>query len=239
MRDVRKYAKHQPFLEWKYILFEFNDSDEELMEAQKIAEDIGVDSMMFIVTNTRFRSERYLADRLFSFPRISPLVTVSPAASMQKVLRTGRAVLTHSNSRRQPSCHFFVDICNLLTCGVIRMEGWTLCTDGSYVDRIEVFGGNQLLSSGRPIHRRNDVPPVIKNAEGPNCGFILQFPFPKGEATVDLQIRVWMGEKSVWYNCTAQFPEFDPAVFAPRYHLPQAPLISPLSSELVSIQRAS
>jgi hypothetical protein len=39
MRDERKYATNNRFIEWKYILFEFNDSDEELIEAQKWRRD--------------------------------------------------------------------------------------------------------------------------------------------------------------------------------------------------------
>jgi organic radical activating enzyme len=238
MRDVRKYAKNKPFLEWKYILFEFNDSDAELIEAQKVAEDLGVDSMMFIVTNTRFLSKRFLSESLHSFPRVSPIVSISPAASMQKVLRTGRAVVARSGSSSGPPCLFFVDVCRLLTCGVIRVEGWVLGADGSYVDRIEAFVGDQLVSSCRPVHRRTDVPKVIKQAAGPDCGYIMQFPFtksvaaPHGEVAVKLQIRIRIGGSAVWYNCTAYFPEFDPASFAQRYHLPPDP-------NLVTIQRAN
>jgi organic radical activating enzyme len=236
MRDVRKYASPQTFLEWKYILFEFNDSDEELMEAQRVAEDLGVDSMMFIVTNTRFYSKRFLSERLYFLPRISPIVSVSPSAAMQKVLRPGRTENQRSKSSRGPNCLFFIDLCNLLTCGVIRMEGWVLCADGRYVDRIEVFADGQLVSSGRPIHRRSDVAKAIQQAVGPDCGYVLQFPFAgyknlakNGEISVDLQVRITIDKSVVTYDCTAYFQEFDPAVFTTRYVLP---------SELVRIGSA-
>ncbi|HEY3841034.1 MAG TPA: radical SAM protein [Bryobacteraceae bacterium] len=237
MRDVRRYADPHTFLEWKYILFEFNDSDEELMAAQRKAEELGVDSMMFIVTNTRFYSKRFLSERLYHLPRIIPIVSVSPAAAMQKVLRPGRTENHRSKASRGPSCLFFIDLCNLLTCGVIRMEGWALCGDGRYIDRIEVFIDGLLASSGRPIHRRADVPKVIKQAQGPDCGYILQFPFAagkmatqEGEIAVDMQVRLTIDKWVVTYDCSAYFAEFDPAVFTSRYVLP---------SDLVTISSCS
>jgi organic radical activating enzyme len=250
MRDVRKYATHQPFLEWKYILFEFNDSDEELMEAQKVAEDIGVDSMMFIGTNTRFHSTRFLADGLFSFPRISPIVSISPAAAMQRILRTGRVSIARSDSSGL-YCMFRVDVCTLLTCGVVRLEGWVLGADGSYADGMEVFLGDQLISSSWYANRRPDVPKVYGQAEGPDCGYVLQFPFstrditappaPPGEIAISLRIRITIGESEArseaWMSCTAFFPEFDPAVFSARYSLP--PDAAHETAPLVSIQSAN
>jgi hypothetical protein len=243
MRDVRKYAKGQPFLEWKYILFEFNDSDQELLEAQKVAEGLGVDSMMFIVTNTRFYSPRFLADRIFTFPRIRPFVSVSPAAAMQRILRTGRTEkITRADFVSGPPCLIFVDVSTLLTCGVMRLEGWVLGVDGAYADRMEVYVGDQLLFTGFHADRRPDVAKVIKQAKGPDCGFILQFPFPKGrvatlngEMAVPLRIRICIGESETWLNCTVYYPEFDPAEFSTRYHL-QDNASSNGDSPLVSIQ---
>ena len=245
MRDVRKYATPQPFLEWKYILFEFNDSDEELMEAQKVAEEIGVDSMMFIGTNTRFHSTRFLGDGLFSFPRIRPFVSISPAAAMQRILRTGRVSIARTDSSG-PYCMFRVDVCTLLTCGVVRLEGWVLGADGSYADKIEVFFGDEPTSSSWYAHRRPDVPKVYGQAEGPDCGYILQFPFstgnitaPPGEIAIHLRIRISIGGSAASIRCTAFFPEFDPAEFSARYSLPSEIAAANAGSSLVAIQQAN
>jgi len=243
MRDVRQYAEHRPFLEWKYILFEFNDSDEEIIEAQTTAEEIGVDSIMFIVTNSRFHSKRFLANRLFSFPLASPIASLSPAAAMQKVLRPGKVTFGLSGTPGGPPCRLFVDDCVLLTCGVVQLQGWALGADGSYVDRIEVHLGETAVGSARTMHRRKDVPRAIPEAAGPYCGFILQFPFPAasqpghaialawrygsdaprgGEIAFGLRLKIRVGGSAQYFDGVASFPPFDATVFAAEQHLPAA-----------------
>ena len=51
---------------WKYILFEFNDTDEELLLAQSLMPDLGVDELVFVRTHSQCRSARFDAggDRL-------------------------------------------------------------------------------------------------------------------------------------------------------------------------------
>ena len=57
--EAREREGRGPTVEWKYILFEHNDSDEEILHAQKLAQDIGVDAMMFVLTHTWNRSTKY------------------------------------------------------------------------------------------------------------------------------------------------------------------------------------
>lgn len=43
--------KVRPEVIWKYILFEFNDSDDELNAAQNMANEVGVDTLIFVYMN--------------------------------------------------------------------------------------------------------------------------------------------------------------------------------------------
>jgi MoaA/NifB/PqqE/SkfB family radical SAM enzyme len=44
MRAIpKKIGRQRQLVIWKYILFEFNDSDEEILEAQKLAQELKVD----------------------------------------------------------------------------------------------------------------------------------------------------------------------------------------------------
>src|ERR1700688_1105348 len=43
--EKRKPGRDLPFLNWRYILFKWNDSDEELDLARQLAADIGVDRL--------------------------------------------------------------------------------------------------------------------------------------------------------------------------------------------------
>lgn len=57
---------------WKYILFDHNDADHQLQKAQEMANDIGVDEMLFSLTPCWNRSKRYTSiEQLNSAPTFS------------------------------------------------------------------------------------------------------------------------------------------------------------------------
>lgn len=58
IRDGRRETTSRLRVEWKYILFEWNDSDEEIREAARLAEDLEVD-LRFCLTHTPGRSMRF------------------------------------------------------------------------------------------------------------------------------------------------------------------------------------
>jgi molybdenum cofactor biosynthesis enzyme MoaA len=213
MRDARKHATNNPFIEWKYILFEFNDSDEELIEAQRMAEEIGVDSIMFIVTPSKWHSKRFRSENLNEFPCVSPIATVSPAAGLQKVQQTGQPQSRLTNMGRREKAICFVDSCVMLTCGVLRVEGWALDAQGNYVDRVDLYVNGHQIGRCRTAHARKDVPLAIPDAEGPMCAFIFQYPFKpdwlrraqRGEI-LDLDLDVHTQRGSERFYCTYRFP---------------------------------
>ncbi len=49
--EKRKSGRDLPFLNWRYILFTWNDSDEEMALARRIAADIGVDRLCWELTD--------------------------------------------------------------------------------------------------------------------------------------------------------------------------------------------
>jgi hypothetical protein len=49
--EKRKTGRDLPFLNWRYILFSWNDSDEEMNRARHVAEDIGVDRLCWEITD--------------------------------------------------------------------------------------------------------------------------------------------------------------------------------------------
>ena len=69
MRAIpKKIGRQRQFVVWKYILFEFNDSDEEILEAQTLAQDLKVDTLLFVYTHSKFRSLRYTNRNSHEFP---------------------------------------------------------------------------------------------------------------------------------------------------------------------------
>lgn len=60
MKDIPKFilGRRQKKI-WKYILFEFNDSDEELLLAAKLKEKLDVDELVFVRTHSGYKSVRF------------------------------------------------------------------------------------------------------------------------------------------------------------------------------------
>jgi wyosine [tRNA(Phe)-imidazoG37] synthetase (radical SAM superfamily) len=60
---IRKaLGRESPELIWKYILFEWNDSDEEIRNAKELAREIGIDTVLFQLTTAPSPSKRFTAD---------------------------------------------------------------------------------------------------------------------------------------------------------------------------------
>jgi MoaA/NifB/PqqE/SkfB family radical SAM enzyme len=51
MDEKRRGGRDVPFVNWRYILFVWNDSDEEMAEARRLAADIGVDRLCWELTD--------------------------------------------------------------------------------------------------------------------------------------------------------------------------------------------
>jgi hypothetical protein len=49
--EKRRSGRDLPFLNWRYILFKWNDSDEEMQRARALAGDIGVDRLCWEITD--------------------------------------------------------------------------------------------------------------------------------------------------------------------------------------------
>ena len=54
----KKMGKSKPDIVWQYILFKWNDSDEELLRAQKMAAEYGL-TILWIITHTPGKSKKY------------------------------------------------------------------------------------------------------------------------------------------------------------------------------------
>jgi hypothetical protein len=66
MRGLVEYRDQQcvnkPFVIWQYILFDWNDSDEEIQRAKKMAGELGVDVLLWTLTHTPGASKRFTPD---------------------------------------------------------------------------------------------------------------------------------------------------------------------------------
>jgi len=55
-------------VQWRYILFEWNDSDEEMDRARELAVRTGVDSLVWLITTTVDHSRRFFLSHMSDYP---------------------------------------------------------------------------------------------------------------------------------------------------------------------------
>ncbi len=78
MRDAMKdTCQFPPIVVWKYILFEWNDSFEEIRAAQELAQEIGVTALLFVYTHSAGKSQRYTLNNPGDFPILAPNVNIN------------------------------------------------------------------------------------------------------------------------------------------------------------------
>jgi hypothetical protein len=173
MRDFRRTGNRDIFLEWKYILFEFNDSDEDILLAQDIAEDIGVDSLLFIITNSKWHSTRFTVNSTQAIPLRSPIASVSPAAAMCAVAVECKEFRPNALQRKGFG---FIDKCEVSVGKFLTVEGWAFDIGGRYADQLELIIDGETRAKTRTNLRRIDVTEVYRLSEGVRCGFYFRIP---------------------------------------------------------------
>jgi len=65
VRERNSQAADRPRVVWQYILFKWNDSDEEIKKAQKLAEKAEVDELYWLLTHSRGASDRFLPGKQY------------------------------------------------------------------------------------------------------------------------------------------------------------------------------
>jgi molybdenum cofactor biosynthesis enzyme MoaA len=196
MRDAKRYGHTGVFIEWKYILFEHNDSDADIRQAQDLAEDIGVDGLVFIVTNSKWHSRRFTVDSTASLQIISPRTTVTPAAAMGAVAASCAPFEGHHGNEHGWGR---IDRCEVSVGKFLTVEGWALDLSGSYAEMVELVIDGQTRGSRATDLRRMDVLDVHPEVQGARCGFMFRIPV-EGEtlpSVVEVRVRGASGGGSI------------------------------------------
>jgi organic radical activating enzyme len=187
MSDCKRRGSPELFLEWKYILFEFNDSDEDLIRAQAIADDIGVDSLLFIITNSKWCSRRFTVDNIHEFPLRSLVARVNPCAAMNVTVCESSHFIP---LEEQIFGVGYIDICAVSAGKMLSVEGWAVDKSGEYANHLELVIDGKSLSKTRTIHQRMDVSEICP-AIGVRCGFSFQIPINIGVLPQSVEVRIF------------------------------------------------
>lgn len=174
MRDApRQVEGRRQKMIWKYILFEFNDNDDEICAAQRMAQDIGIDLLMFVFTHSAYKSQRYSAANASELPILFPNVATSATPIHER-----ESVAAVSTGWRLVKRHHWKDgMCMLDEVAVIggsalRVRGWALAK--TRIDAIEVELNGRPVGRTRLTINRPDVLRAHPNYENQSSGFDLR-----------------------------------------------------------------
>ncbi len=200
MRDTpREIEGHRQLLIWKYILFEFNDSDEEIMAAQKLAQELNVDTLLFVLTRSRFHSQKYTKETIGNLPILYPNVTTNAHPSFYKVFKQGQLIPERAASRgllarlkRKSSIWFkqgrltsegtacdedyrsHLDEITILQQNILTLRGWAAGI--TPVSRVEIYWENTYIGTVIPCCSRPDVFSTFLDYYQSPAGFFFSSP---------------------------------------------------------------
>ena len=158
---------------WKYILFEFNDSDDEIREAQERAQELGVDTLLFVFTHSRFKSQRFTVANALDIPILYSNVAVN--ATPMHYERAWRA-LKPLTIWLGPAAHprtgtlFKIDEVTLAGEQNLAIRGWVLSK--KKIDSLLIHIGDRLAGAAQMNQARPDVYQALPGYGEKNSGFI-------------------------------------------------------------------
>jgi organic radical activating enzyme len=196
--------KIRPFVEWKYILFEHNDSDEDIRKAQDMAKALEIDSLLFIITNSKKKSTRFTPENIDAFPIMYDFVTISPAAGTMMTKRIGEILQAESTLGDREGATLFLDDARVTATDILELRGWALLADGRYADFVDCHVGPRKARI-KPRERRQDVATRRPYAAGPDCGFAFRIRIEEGQAYNELNFALAEGDKRHHFTAVLHF----------------------------------
>jgi hypothetical protein len=175
MRDARQVAGRTPAVEWKYILFRHNDSDEELLAAQRHAADLDLDSLQFVLTHTPEKSLRFTPENIAGLPlvwsRAYPETTPNlyfrrPEA--HALTPVASDALDNFSGHGRVRIH--VDCCRVWS-GRLVLRGWAMGIDGSNPRQLTIRLGEASVGRAEIGRMREDVLHVFPELGNRTAGF--------------------------------------------------------------------
>jgi organic radical activating enzyme len=179
MMDAAYHKNAKTQITWKYILFEHNDSIEEIEAAQKLADEFSINDLLFIVTNTNNCSKKYTLENLADFPIKSAKTRVLPCAALQRV---DMSYVSKSEDLNLSSdlTEGYLDKIYKINSGHLVCEGWAIGKMGLALISLKgkIDDGSYVACTSLS-EKRKDVKAELLGSINSNVGFVLYLPYPK------------------------------------------------------------
>ena len=175
MRDARQAPGRAPAVEWKYILFRYDDSDEELVAAQQVAAELDIDCLQFVLTHTPEKSTRFTPETIAALPlvwsRAYPETTPNLYHRRPDAIPLGasfsRNLANFSGAGRADIC---IDWCRLWS-GRLVLRGWAMGVDGGSPRQLDIRINDREVGSAQTGFVREDVLHAFPARRNRSAGF--------------------------------------------------------------------
>ncbi|MBL9189267.1 MAG: hypothetical protein JNK23_17425 [Opitutaceae bacterium] len=187
MHDAKRAPGRAPAVEWKYILFTYNDSDEELIASQRRAAELGIDSLQYVVTHTQEKSRRFTPDNIEDLPIVWPLAYPETTPHLYFKRPEARA-LTVTNSGLAPDfagagrVQISLDDARYWS-GRLFLRGWAMGLDGSAPQALRIRINQAELGAAQIGLVRDDVLAAYPQLGNRTAGFNATCELPRALIT--------------------------------------------------------
>lgn len=175
MSNAKSSCDSAPLVVWKYILFEFNDSDEELIAAQKKAMEMGIDSISFILTHTRFKSHRFDTDRINAVPVVTPITMVDRTPIHDGINVAGKPAGPNDSRLarllRYTDCA--IDEARLVGKEHLTVRGWAIGKHGRDIEGLSILCNGRKIGEATIGLPRPDVVASYPDAQHSKPGYFM------------------------------------------------------------------
>ncbi|WP_028583086.1 radical SAM protein [Desulfogranum mediterraneum] len=169
---VAAKERGRPLVIWKYILFEFNDSKEELLAAQERARELGVDTLVFVVTHSQYHSQRYTMESIASLPIVQANVTTNAHPSFFDGVLYGspqRSLIAGLGEKLRRRWQARIDEVMIMPGELLQLRGWAAAE--TEIALIRLYAGDAYLGETLPTDLRPDVEAVYPRFRHQPLGF--------------------------------------------------------------------
>ena len=173
-----------PIVIWKYILFDYNDSDEELKAAQEKAVEIGVDKLMFVFTHTPHESKRFNNENIHEIPIVSPIVSNFSMEKLTHITQIGKPLNSNDSRNIEDSneisrmIYCVIDDVHISDNNFITIKGWAMDKKSQSIKNISIYCDDQFIGKAR-FGLREDVLRAYPELKNDKYGFILNHKLSK------------------------------------------------------------
>jgi hypothetical protein len=173
LSDIPKEVDGQrQLIIWKYILFEFNDSDHEIRDAQNKAAELDVD-ILFVFTHSRFRSKRFTLENRELLPRYRPNVRIDATPFHYRLSKTLSPLEMNGWPASSPdsTCMCAIEEVKVAE-GWLHLHGWVLSTVD--ISAVRIFRNSLPMGEATIGVPRPDVYRVFPEWGEFSSGFSLE-----------------------------------------------------------------